>query len=112
MKRFLAILLLILFLLLGCVQQSQTNNSLVSDNIPSSPSSLCVVACKSLVASGVDLSNGPCMGIVSDDWVCDVAHSPRLPVDDLSENQCADFARGKAHHFVEVDENCIVLKVY
>ena len=30
-----------------------------------------------------------------------VAHSPREAVDDLPENQCADF-RGGAHHFVEV----------
>ena len=38
--------------------------------------------------------------------VCDVAHSPREAVDDLPENQCADFREGRAHHFVEVTPDC------
>ena len=57
------------------------------------------------VKRGEDLSRGPCIaerlsGL--DDWVADVAHDPRLPVDDVAANQCARFRDGEAHHFVEL----------
>ncbi|MDN5358343.1 MAG: hypothetical protein PWP76_186 [Candidatus Diapherotrites archaeon] len=64
-----------------------------------------------------DLSNGPCLSDIYPDkwnvpdWVCDVAHSPRQPVDNLPENQCSAFRAGMAHHFVEVDENCNVIRI-
>jgi hypothetical protein len=56
-------------------------------------------------ASGEDLGPGPCIaerlpGL--DDWVVDIAHDPRRPVDDLRANQCARFRSGRAHHFVEL----------
>lgn len=57
-------------------------------------------------ASGVDLSAGPCIaeqlrGLP--DWVVDIAHDPRQPVDDQAANQCRRFRDGEAHHFVELD---------
>src|SRR4051794_36554003 len=57
-------------------------------------------------ASGVDLSAGPCIaeklrGLP--DWVADIAHDPRQPVDDEAANQCERFRAGEAHHFVELD---------
>ena len=57
-------------------------------------------------ASGVDLSAGPCIaeqlrGLP--DWVADIAHDPRQPVDDEAANQCDRFRAGEAHHFVELD---------
>lgn len=57
----------------------------------------------------INMSNGPCLGQLTGDladWVCDVAHDPRQPVDNLAENQCPAFRSGAAHHFVEVDEGC------
>jgi hypothetical protein len=39
------------------------------------------------------------------DWVADIAHNPRLPLDDQPANQCQRFRSGQAHHFVELDEN-------
>lgn len=54
---------------------------------------------------GVDFTNGPCLGKIADDWVLDIAHNPRQPVDDKPENQCEDFSMGRAHHFIELDEN-------
>jgi hypothetical protein len=56
--------------------------------------------------SGVDLSEGPCIaerlpGLA--DWVADVAHDPRQPVDDDPANQCSRSRRGEATHFVELD---------
>jgi hypothetical protein len=54
-------------------------------------------------ARGVDMSRGPCLGVIGRDWVADVAHDPRRPVDDLPQNQCAAYIQGKVHHFVELD---------
>jgi hypothetical protein len=54
----------------------------------------------------LDLDRGPCIaerldGL--DDWVADVAHDPRTPVDDQPANQCRRFRSGVASHFVELD---------
>jgi hypothetical protein len=74
----------------------------------------CIALCK---ASELNLSNGPCLSDgnpswkFSDFWVCDVAHSPREAVDDIPENQCADFREGKAHHFVEVSPQCVFIRM-
>ena len=56
-------------------------------------------------AAGQDLSRGPCIaeslpGLP--DWVADVAHEPRRPVDDQPQNQCRRYQAGQAHHFVEL----------
>lgn len=56
-------------------------------------------------AQGVDMENGPCLGTIGPDWVLDIAHKPRLPIDDLPQNQCVDFREGRAHHFIELDPN-------
>jgi hypothetical protein len=57
---------------------------------------------------GKGLSSGPCLANPLDDpyenWVVDVVHSPRQPVDDEAENQCSAFRDGDAVHFVELDE--------
>ena len=55
---------------------------------------------------GTDLSRGPCIaeqlpGLP--DWVADIAHDPREPVDGVPANQCRRFRSGQAHHFVELD---------
>jgi hypothetical protein len=64
-----------------------------------------------------NLDTGPCLSDNNDewnvnDWVCDIAHSPRLDIDNLPENQCLAYTEGQAHHFVEVDENCKLIRVY
>jgi hypothetical protein len=56
-------------------------------------------------AEGQDLGSGPCIaeelpGL--SDWVADVAHDPRQPVDDRPENQCRRFRDREASHFVEL----------
>lgn len=53
---------------------------------------------------GEDFSNGPCLSnALMAGWVVDIAHSPRLPIDDLPENQCPAYREGRAQHFVELD---------
>ncbi len=55
-------------------------------------------------AQGVDLSSGPCLSdALMADWVLDIAHSPRIPIDDLASNQCPSYREGRAKHFVELD---------
>lgn len=53
---------------------------------------------------GDDFSNGSCLSnALMPNWVVDIAHSPRLPIDDLPENQCPAYLEGRAKHFVELD---------
>ncbi len=77
----------------------------------------CIQECEKALNKGMDLSNGPCLSDDNldwpyTDWVCDVAHNPRLPVDNKPENQCKDYLQGIAHHFVEVDPNCNYIRHY
>lgn len=55
-------------------------------------------------ARGEDLSNGPCLTeSLMPEWVVDIVHNPRQPIDDLPENQCQTHREGRAKHFVELD---------
>jgi hypothetical protein len=63
------------------------------------------VAFQKAERSGRDLSAGPCVseslpGL--SDWVADIAHNPRQPVDDQPVNQCQSYRDGQTHHFVEL----------
>jgi hypothetical protein len=52
-----------------------------------------------------DLGRGPCISESLSglpDWVADIAHDPRLPVDDEPANQCRRYRDGEAQHFVEL----------
>lgn len=51
-----------------------------------------------------DFSNGPCLSdALLPGWVMDIVHNPRLPIDDLTENQCPGFVEGRMKHIVELD---------
>ncbi len=55
-------------------------------------------------AKGRDFSSGPCLSdALLPNWVLDIAHNPRLPIDDLPQNQCQAYIDGRAKHFVELD---------
>ncbi len=76
---------------------------------------MCRELCETKLSAGEDLSNGPCLSDDNpnwdvEDWVCDVAHSPRENVDNIPENQCREFREGRAKHFVEVDPECKFIK--
>ncbi|NOX71823.1 MAG: hypothetical protein GXO64_03950 [Candidatus Micrarchaeota archaeon] len=73
----------------------------------------CIQLCENVKSGGMDLSKGPCLSNqVVKDWVCDIAHKPRQPVDNMPENQCTAFMRQEAHHFIELDENCNLIQFY
>ncbi|MBU2638049.1 MAG: hypothetical protein KJ955_03685 [Nanoarchaeota archaeon] len=69
----------------------------------------CIKACNEAIVS---LGNGPCLlnPIENTEWVCDVAHMPRQDIDNQVENQCSAFREGTAKHFIEVNENCELIK--
>lgn len=53
---------------------------------------------------GQDFSAGPCLSnALTPGWVLDIAHSPRLSMDDLPANQCPSYREGSTRHFVELD---------
>lgn len=60
---------------------------------------------------GEDFSDGPCLtNDLLPGWILDIAHNPRKPVDNLSQNQCQALLEGRAKHFVELDPNGNVIR--
>jgi len=60
---------------------------------------------------GLDMSQGPCLSEeIIPDWCVDVAHSPRVGVDNLPQNQCRSYRVGRVHHFVELDPDGNVIR--
>ncbi len=53
---------------------------------------------------GVNFNNGPCLSEeIIPDWVVDIAHNPRIDIDNKPEYQCQSYRKGERHHFVELD---------
>ena len=68
----------------------------------------CIASCNEAT---IDLSNGPCLWENNvEDYVCDVAHSPRQEIDNNPSNQCKSYIEGRVNHFIEVDESCNLIK--
>ncbi len=128
-KEVLFLILVIILFIGGCGEvKTATNNGNIPipPGPPSTPTktstsnevkeeieNICVDMCLKQLEKKVDLSKGPCLSdpdVIKDEWVCDVAHSPRTLEDDKDENQCKAFRDGGAKHFVEVDENCNLLR--
>jgi hypothetical protein len=83
----------------------------IPESITQGVKSSCISLCNEELEKGTNLENGPCLSDNTpnwniENWVCDVAHSPRENVDNLRENQCDDWHNKKASHFVEVYPNC------
>lgn len=73
----------------------------------------CLSACQKQMLSNANLSSGPCLlNPIPDypDWVCDVAHFPREPADNLPQNQCSAFRQNSSRHFVEVSPDCALIR--
>lgn len=62
-------------------------------------------------SQGVNMENGPCLGIIATGWVVDIVHNPREPIDDKPENQCSAYKNGSASHFIELDPDGNLIKV-
>ena len=98
------LLIVILLFTFGCVAQgTKSDREIAIEN--------CKRICENKLSAKEDISNGPCLSNnVTVDWVCDVAHSPREEIDNLPENQCSAYRAGEAHHFVELDPNCNLIR--
>jgi len=93
-------LLVLLMFASGCVNEVTDENMALEK---------CRELCES---SDLDLDASPCLSNdVAKDWVCDVAHSPRQEIDNQPENQCEAYRNGTAHHFVELDADCELIKM-
>mmetsp|Transcript_11455 Transcript_11455/g.14883 ORF Transcript_11455/g.14883 Transcript_11455/m.14883 type:complete len:168 (+) Transcript_11455:225-728(+) len=78
--------------------------------------STCLKLCFAAKNEGESWSNGPCLssGIVNkgsfrksnstNRWGCDIAHCPRLQVDNIKSNQC------DKSHWIELDTDCNFLR--
>ena len=63
-------------------------------------------------AKEIDLENGSCLtNDLIPNWVADIVHNPRQPVDNLPENQCPAYLEGRAKHFVELDQKGNIIRV-
>lgn len=58
-----------------------------------------------------NLAYGPCLGLIGEDWVVDIAHDPRLEIDNDSANQCPEFFNGTATHFIELDPDGNLIRI-
>ena len=109
MKVSLIFILFVVFIA-GCIQTGNVNLSEVERRAAEIQ---CKQECQIAKSNGQDLSNGPCLANSlqnTTDWVCDVAHDPRLDVDNNIENQCSAYRSGIAKHFVEINENCEIIR--
>ncbi len=103
-------LLALLLLFFGCLAPAPYENSL---SLEKRAIGACIKACQELNASGANMSVGPCAANPLKDypsWVCDVAHNPRQPVDDIRENQCPLYRNGGAGYFIEVTPDCAYIR--
>ncbi len=107
MKIILSLTLVSLILLSGCTTADKNTID------------ACVALCENALKEGKDLSNGTCLSDNNpnwtvENWVCDVAHSPRQPVDNQRENQCNEWWDGyqkrSPPNFVEVTPSCEFIK--
>jgi len=114
------------FILTGCQKMTEpiqkavdyTTGKIQLEQKKQADKTLAQVKCQELCQEKIttnnqDFSVGPCISDeIIPDWVCDIAHDPRQDADDDPANQCSAFRTGQAHHFVEIDGNCNVIKVY
>lgn len=95
------LIILIIIFISGCIGQTSKEKNLID---------ACIQKCNE-VRSSQNISNGPCLlnQIEGTDWVCDVAHNPRLAIDNEQKNQCSAYGT-IAKHFIEVDTNCQLIR--
>jgi len=108
MKKILLLFVLVsLILASGCIEKEETVKKINTEDLAVQT---CIEICE---GSELDLNLSPCLSndLLGDrQWVCDVAHSPRLPMDNLPENQCEAWLNHTASHFVELDPECKLIK--
>ena len=103
------IIVILFFFIVGVIAMV---NVVQKNNKVNIPVFKCLETC-SKVKNKINLSEGPSLdqyGFNVSDWVCDVAHQPRTPIDNLPQNQCLKYRLQEAHHFVEVTPDCKLIR--
>lgn len=120
-QRFL-LLLIGIFLISGCVTAAKDSGiagkaqvlaekAKVELQIANEATTKCQQLCQDS-RSSLDLEKSPCLSnAIIENWVCDVAHSPRTDADNLQENQCSAYQNQTAEHFIELDINCSLIRL-
>jgi hypothetical protein len=100
-----SVMLLIITIILLLPQMTANPNQPLVDE--------CIAACQKYLATGKTLDVGPCLlnPINGTEWVCDVAHSPRMQLDNMPDNQCSAYNGGSASHFIEIMPNCTFIRM-
>lgn len=102
MRKIFALLIVLVLVIIGVVGYYYYMNWKETETAKGA----CIKACFEAKNEERNLNDGPCLSNrIIDNWVCDVAHNPRQPIDDVTENQCIEYGK-TAFHFVEVDPNC------
>jgi len=105
-KLLLICLFTLILFLFGCISLNPAK-----DNSNEIALQKCQALCNTQKMKQVDFSSGPCLSnAIIDDWVCDLAHSPRKEIDNQVENQCSNYVEGHSAHFVELDAECNLIK--
>ena len=110
-----ALLAAAVLLVSGCTEQPPADNSGTAGIQAEMARAGCIELCREALDSGADLSDGPCLSDNNEqwnieDWVCDIAHSPRQAIDNEPANQCRAFREGRASHFVELAPDCAFIR--
>ncbi len=57
------------------------------------------------------LKKGPCLGVIKDGWVADVAHYPRNNDDKNRTNQCNEWHQKKVGSFIEIEPDGTFIRI-
>ena len=58
--------------------------------------------------------NSQCLGVIyvnETGFAVDIVHNPRIPEDNLPENQCKDYREGIVRNFIELDKSGTLIKI-
>lgn len=109
-KGFIILLFLFVLFLTGCIGEKKVEKT---------ERDLAIEYAKEIYkqkkSEDIDFSNGPCIANPIPElpgWVVDIAHDPRQEVDNLPENQCSAFSLKQSNHFIELDENGEIIKIF
>jgi len=114
-RKIFALVILGVILASGCTQIQDNPGDGQQESLEDAAKDLCIRLCMSRSFVAGEAESGPCLsddnaGWTIDDWVCDVAHSPRQAVDNEPANQCQAYREGRASHFVELDPQCNLIR--
>ena len=96
--KYLIVFPILIVTIVGCTAQPLVTTSLTLDTVRPIAEQLFT---KFAAKNAEQLDQGPCLGVIEQQWAIDIAHSPRTIADHDPKNQCAAFRTGQAKHLIE-----------